>query len=216
MSTRPARLIVAIFAAFAMTVLVSARAAFSQDAEDSAAGVDASWDGSGPALDGDAETADKVLEIPQVVACGEDGVSIHCAGGSDEDADDADADAINASSPGAPPTLDDDTADARSPDQDWGTAHDYQNEPVYVVPYAAYSSTVIVVVGTMNRPWQFPASPYAAMSNPLMQAARPPLNPGLLMNSPLMPGFNHPAGYPMMGKMTAHASFGFHHFGAHH
>ncbi len=203
--TRPARLIVAIFAALAMTVLVSARAAFSQDAEDSAAGADASGESTGPALDGDAETGDKVLEIPQV-ACADDGVSVPCADGSDEYAD-----AINAPSPGAPPTLDDDTADARSPNQDWGTLDDYQNEPAYGVPYAVYSYRMTVAAGTMNRPSPFPASAYVPMSSPLTQAARPPLNPGPWMISPSMSAFSHPAGSPMMGMTMSHPSFGFPH-----
>jgi len=214
MSTRPARLIVAIFAAFAMTVLVNARAAFSQDAEDSAAGADVSLEGPGPDLDADVETADKVLEIPQA-ACATDDVPVACADGSDEDAA-AGGDGINASSPGAPASLDDDTADASSPNQDWGTLADYQNQPAYGVPYAAYGSPMIVVAGTMSRPWQLSASRYAAMSNPMMQAARPPLSPGLLMNSPWMPGFNHPLGNPTMGMMMTHGSFGAHHFGFHH
>ena len=208
-STRPARLIVVIFAALAMTVLVSARAAFSQDAEDSAAAADVSWEGPGrsldPALDGDAETGDKVLEIPQV-ACADDGVSVPCADGSDEYAD-----AINAPSPGAPPTLDDDTADARSPNQDWGTLDDYQNEPAYGVPYAVYSYRMTVAVGTMNRPSPSPASAYVPMSSPLTQAARPPLNPGPWMISPSMSAFSHPAGSPMMGMTMSHPSFGFPH-----
>ena len=212
MSTRPTRLIVAIFAALAMTVLVNARAAFSQDAEDYPAGAGVSLEGPGPALDADAETADKVLEIPQA-ACATDDVPVACADGSDEDAD---GEGMNASSPGAPLSRDDDTADAGSPNQDWGTLDDYQNEPAYGVPYAVYGSTVIVVAGTMNSPWQSPAAPFAAMSNPLMQAARPPLNPGLLMNSPWMPGFNHPLGNPMMGMMMPHGPFGPHHFGLHH
>jgi hypothetical protein len=192
-----------------MTVLVSARAAFSQDAEDSAAAADVSWEGPGrsldPALDGDAETGDKVLEIPQV-ACADDGVSVPCADGSDEDAD-----AINAPSPGAPPTLDDDTADARSPNQDWGTLDDYQNEPAYGVPYAVYSYRMTVAVGTMNRPSPSPASAYVPMSSPLTQAARPPLNPGPWMISPSMSAFSHPAGSPMMGMTMSHPSFGFPH-----
>jgi hypothetical protein len=192
-----------------MTVLVSARAAFSQDAEDSAAAADVSWEGPGrsldPALDGDAETGDKVLEIPQV-ACADDGVSVPCADGSDEDAD-----VISAPSPGAPPTLDDDTADARSPNQDWGTLDDYQNEPAYGVPYAVYSYRMTVAVGTMNRPSPSPASAYVPMSSPLTQAARPPLNPGPWMISPSMSAFSHPAGSPMMGMTMSHPSFGFPH-----
>lgn len=206
---RPARLVVAMLAALAMTALVGARAAFSQDADDSAAGADASWERTGPAIDEGAETANEVLEIPQV-ACGEDGVPVACADGSDEDAD-ADGQAINASSPGVPPTLDDDTADARLPNQDWGTIDDYQNEPAYAVPYAVYPYPMAVAAGTMNRPSTFPASAYIPMSSPLTQAARPPLNPGPWMLSPAMSPFSHPAGSPMMGITMSHPSFGFHH-----
>ncbi len=213
MSTRPARLIVAIFAALAMTVLVNARAAFSQDAEDSAAGTDASWEPAGsavdPAVDEDAPTADKVLEIPQLT-CATYGVSVPCDDGSDENADD-DGQAINAPSPGAPPTLDDDTADASQPNQDWGTLDDYQNEQAYGVPYAVYPYLVTVAAGTMNRPSPFPASPYVPMSSPLTPAARPPLNPGAWMIPPSMSPFSHPAGNPMMGMTMSHPLFGFHH-----
>jgi hypothetical protein len=198
-STRPERLIVAVFAALAMSVLMSARAAFSQDAGDSAARADASLEGTAPVLDGDAESEENVLEIPQ----------LKCAGGSDEDAD---ADAASASSPGAPPTLDDDTADAGQPNQDWGTPADYQNQPVYAVPYAVYSYQVTVAVGTMNgilRPG--PTQAYALMSSPLTQAARPPLNPGPWMLSPWMSPFSHPAGSRMMGRTMSHPFSGFHH-----
>jgi len=207
-STRPARLIVAIFAALAMTVLVNARAAFSQDAEDSAAGTDASSESSGPAVDGGAETADKVLEIPQLT-CANDGISVPCGGG-DEDAD-ADSQAINAPSLGAPPTLDADTADASGPNQDWGTLYDYQNQQAYGVPYAVYPYPMTVAVGTMNRPSPYPALAYVPMSSPLTQAARPPLNPGPWMMSPSLSMFSHPAGNPMMGMTMSHPLSGFHH-----
>ena len=170
-SKRPARLIVAMFAAFAMTVLVNARAAFSQDAEDSAAGTDASLESTGPAIDEDAQTADKVLEIPQLT-CATDGVSVPCDDGADADAD-AGGQAINAPSPGAPPTLDDDTADASSPNQDWGTVDDYQNEQAYGVPYAVYPYPTILAAGTMNRPSPFPASAYVPMSSPLTRGRAP-------------------------------------------
>ncbi len=211
MGTRLARLIVAIFAALAMTVLVSARAAFSQDAGDSAAVADASREGTGPALDGDAETADKVLEIPQV-ACADDGVSVPCADGSDEEGDDSDEDGetINASSPGAPPTLDNSSADARSPNGDLGTPDEYQNQPAYAVPYVVYAYPVTAAAGTMNRPSPFPASRYAPMSGPLTQAARPPLNPGPWMLSPSMSAFSRPAGNPMIGMTMLRRSFAFH------
>src|ERR1019366_7016844 len=172
MGTRLARLIVAIFAALAMTVLVSARAAFSQDAEASAAVADADLEPTGPALDGNVDTADKVLEIPQV-ACADDGVSVPCTDGSDADAD-AGGETINASSPGAPPTVDDETADARSPNQNLGTPADYQNEPAY-------------------------GAPSGPRSTPLPRAPRPPLNPGPWMLSPAMSPFSHPAGNPMIG-----------------
>jgi hypothetical protein len=207
-STPSARLIVAIFAALAMIVLVSARAAYSQDAEDSAAGIDASLEGPGPAVDEDAKTADKVLEIPQLT-CANDGISLPC-GVSDEDAD-AGAQAINAPSPGAPPTLDDDTAAASLPNQDWGTLDDYQNQQAYGVPYAVYAYPMIVAAGAMNRPSPSPASAYVPMSGPLTQAARPPLNPGPWMMSPSLSPFSHPAGNPMMGMTMSHPLSGFHH-----
>ncbi len=208
MGTRLARLIVAIFAALAMTVLVSAPAAFSQDAGDSTAAADASREGTGPALDGDAETADKVLEIPQV-ACADDGVSVPCSDGSDEEGDD-DGETIYASSPGAPPTLGGDTADARSPNQDLGTPDDYQNQPANGVPYVVYAYPMTAAVGTMNRPSPFPASPYAPMSSPLTQVARPPLNPGPWMLSPSMSAFSRPAGNPMIGMTMLRRSLAFH------
>ncbi len=191
-----------------MTVLVSARAAYSQDAEDSAAGVDASLEGPGPAVDEDAKTADKVLESPRLT-CANDGISLPC-GVSDEDAD-AGAQAINAPSPGAPPTLDDDTAAASLPNQDWGTLDDYQNQQAYGVPYAVYAYPMIVASGTMNRPLPSPASAYVPMSGPLTQAARPPLNPGPWMMSPSLSPFSHPAGNPMMGMTMSHPLSGFHH-----
>ena len=207
-SMRPARLVVAIFAALAMTVFVSARAAFSQDADDYAAGADASWERTGPAIDEDAETADKVLEIPQV-ACAKDAVSVTC-GGTDEDGND-DAQSVNAPSPGAPPTLDDDTANAAWPNQGWGTLDDYQNEPAYGIPYGMSPYGMTVAVQTMNRSLApVPASAYVPMSSPLTQAARPPLNPGPWMTPPSMSAFSRPAGSPMMGLAMSPTSFGFH------
>lgn len=198
-STRPARLIVAIFAALAMTVFVNARAAFSQDA-DSGTSVDDSWERPGPVIDEDAETAEKVLEIPQVT-CAKDGASVPCDG-ANADGDDDDSQAITAPSPGAPPTLDDDTQASAAPDPDWCTLNDYQNQEANGVPYGVYPYP-ITVVGTMNRP-SVPASAYVPISSPLTQAARPPLNPGPWMLRPSMSAFSHPAGSPMM-------SFAFHH-----
>jgi len=203
-SVRSTRLIVAIFAALAMTVFVNARAAFSQDA-DSGTSVDPSWERTGPAIDGDAESADKVLEIPQA-PCTKDGVSVACADTNPAGSDDDNDQAINAPSPGAPPpTLDEDTASSAAPDdQDWGTVDDYQNQPAYGVPYAVYPYPT-TVAGRMNGPSQLPASALAPMSSPITQAARPPLNPGPWMLSPSMSTFSRPAGSPMM------MSFGPHH-----
>lgn len=194
-SARPARLIVAIFAALALSVFANARAAFSQDAV-SGTSVDANWERTGPAIEGDAESADKVLEIPQA-ACTKDGISVACAGTNPADSDDNDQ-AINAPSPGAPPpTLDEDTASSAAPDdQDWGTVDQYQNQPGYGVPYAVYQRPV-TVAGTARIPSPVPASAYAPMSSPITQAAHPPLNPGPWMLGPSMSAFSRPAGSPM-------------------
>jgi hypothetical protein len=220
-STRPARLIVAIFAALTMTVFANARFAFSQDVTDpgaapdsgavadSGTSVDASWERSGPAIDEDAETADKVLEIPQAT-CPKDGSPAPCDSSDD---DDDDGQAISAPSPGAPPAdSDDDTASSGAPDQDWGTADDYQNQQDYAVPYAVYPYPYgVAVPQALNRHSQVPASAYAPMSSPITQAALPPLNPGPWMNSPAMSTFSRPAGSPMMPMMMSGRSFGFHH-----
>jgi len=208
-STRPARLIVAIFAALAMTVFVNARAAFSDDVEDSGAGADANWERTGPAVDEDADTAGKVLEIPQAT-CSKDGVSVPCDVDTADPTDD-DGQAINAPSPGAPPTLDDDTANAGAPNQDWGTVNDYQNEQIYGVPYAVYPYSVTVASGTMNRPSPLPPSAYAPMSSPLTQAAHPPLNPGPWMTPASMSAFSRPAGSPMTPMTMPGPLLGFHH-----
>jgi hypothetical protein len=219
-SMRPARLIVAIFAAIAMSVFVSARAAYSQDADDAAAGADANWNSTdaaidpttAPPIDEDAAAAEKVLEIPQV-ACAKDDASESCASGSDEDGDDSQA--INAPSPGAPPASDDDTASNAVPGNDWGTADDYQNQQydgTYGVPYAGYPYTVtgapypVTIIGTNRGP--LPASAYVP-SSPLTQAATPPLNPGPWVVPSAMSAFRRPAGSPMMG-MSMHSSFRFH------
>src|SRR5271168_1067891 len=127
---RPARLIVASFAALAMLVLVNAHAAYSQDAV-SGTSVDAGWDSTGPAIDESAESADKVLEIPQATCA--DGSSGPCDP-TTADADSStgtgdDGQAINAPSPNAPPpTVNEDTASSAPSSDDWGTAADYQNQ----------------------------------------------------------------------------------------
>jgi hypothetical protein len=210
-NARPSRLILATIAALAMTVFVNARISFSQDAPESGTSVDANWDSTGPTIDEDAASADKVLEIPQAT-CENDGTSAPCDGpvaaGSTDDSQ-----AINAPSPGAAPQVyDDDTASA-VPDEDWGTADDYQNQQVYAVPYAAYSYPYAVGGPlTMNRLSPVPASAYApmTMSSPVTQAARP-LNHGPWMTPPSMSVFSRPAGSPMMGMSMSHSAFAFHH-----
>jgi hypothetical protein len=217
MSTaRPARLIVAIFAALAMTVFVNARVAYSQDAPVSGTSVDANWESTGPSIDEDAASADKVLEIPQA-KCDNDGTSTPCDAPAAAGNDDNDQ-AINAPSPGSPPQVyDDDTASNAAANEDWGTADDYQNQQVYAVPYAAYSYSYPYAVAaplTANRPSPVPASAYVPMnpmSSPVTQAARPPLNQGPWMTPPSMSAFSRPAGSPMMGMSSmSHSSFGFH------
>jgi hypothetical protein len=208
---RPARLIVASFAALAMIVLVNARAAYSQDAV-SGTSVDAGWESTGPAIDESAESADKVLEIPQATCA--DGSSGPCDPAT-ADADSStgtgdDSQAINAPSPNAPPPTDENTASSAPSSDDWGTLDEYQNQQVYAVPYAVYPYTVAATTGAMNRP-QVPASAYVPMSSPLTQAARPPLNPGPWMNSASTSAFSRPAGGPMVGMMMSRPAWGFHH-----
>jgi hypothetical protein len=208
---RPARLIVASFAALAMILLVNVRAAYSQDA-DSGTSVDAAWDSAGPAIDESAESADKVLEIPQATCA--DGSSGPCDPTDDADSSTGtgdDSQAINAPSPGAPPaTANEDTASTDPSSDDWGTAADYQNQAAYAVPYAVYPYSVAATTGAVNRP-QVPASAFIpTRSSPLTQAALPPLNPGPWMLSPSVSTFSRPAGTPMMG-MSMHSSFAFHH-----
>ncbi|MFZ0679204.1 hypothetical protein [Candidatus Binatus sp.] len=210
MSTaRSSQFIVASVAALAMTVFVNARFAFSQEAPESGTSVDANWDSTGPSIDEDAASADKVLEIPQA-KCDNDGTSAPCdapAASGDDDNDQA----INAPSPGSPPQVyDDDTASSGAPDEDWGNADDYQNQQVYAVPYGGYGYPYTINTPlTMNRPSPVPASAYAPMSSPLTQAARPSLNQGPWMTPPTMSAFSRPAGSPMMGM--ASSPFGFHH-----
>lgn len=213
------RLIVAIFAALAMTVLTNARFAFAQDADtpdvsadsgavaDSGTSADASWERSGPAIDEDAAAADKVLEIPQA-PCAKDPASAACASSDDGSGDDGEA--INAPSPGAPPqpSFDDDTASNGATDPDWGTVDEYQNQQV-AVPYAVYPYPYAVTtgIGTIRTPSSVPASAYAPMSSPITQAAQPPLHQGPWMTPPTMSAFGRPAGSPMM---MSGPSLGFH------
>jgi len=236
------RLIVAIFAALAITALVDTRGVRAQDAPadsvitdapadsvipdapadpatsaDSSSDADASWQRTGsapdPTIDDDAETAEKVLEIPQAV-CATDNPPASCdSNDADADADD-DSQAINAPSPGSPPpTVDDNTANSNLPSDNFGDADDYQNQEVngipYTVPYAVYPYPTTAAAGTNLT--SGPAAPYVPaglpsmpMSSPLTQAARPPLNPGPWMTHPSMSMYSHPAGSPMV-------AFGFHH-----
>jgi hypothetical protein len=202
------RLIIATCAALALTLYVNARSAFAQEDPESGTSVDANWDPTGPTIDEDAASADKVLEIPQA-ACTRDDASVPCdnstTAANDNDPDDQ---TINAPQPGAPPSvLDDDTASSGAPDSDWGDANDYQNQQVYAIPYAVYGGYGVNVAQTTNGPVSIPSSAYA--SSPITQAARPPLNQGPWMNPPTMSAFGRPAGSPMMGM--ASSPFGFHH-----
>jgi len=164
-----------------MTVIVGAGSAFSQDAAGSAAGAAASPEGTPPALDGNADSAENVLEVPQMT-CVNYGASISCGGGSDGDADGGGV-AINALWPGAPaylPMSSPLTQAARPP----------LNPGSWMLS---------------------PASANVPMSSPLTQAASPPLNPGPWMLSPSRPAYNQPPGSPMAGTAMAHPSSGSHH-----
>ena len=199
---RPAAFV--LFALFALLALAGPRIAFAQDA--SASGdSDTNWVrvDSGPG----GESADQVLEIPQV-ACGDD-VSVPCDEGSDaSNSPDSDDDGIPAygGSPASPQTFDDDTAIAGTADSDWGTADDYLNQPIYGVPYG-YVASKGSISGNLPPGGRspFPFSPMET-SSPVTQAAMPPLNPtGAWMTPPSMSAFSRPAGNPMAG-----APFRFH------
>lgn len=179
--------------------------------DDVSGGADSSWERAGaatdPTIDDDAETADKVLEIPQAV-CSKDGAGPSCSTDADrDDDDDDDSQVINAPSPGAPPpTLDDDTTSSAAPPDDWGDVDDYQNQQVYAAPYAVPYAVPYPYQVTSAAPTNqlSPPSTFVPMSSPLTPAARPPLNPGPWMLSPHT--YSHPAGSPMIGM-----AMGFHH-----
>ena len=208
------RLIIATFAALAMTIVVNAHPTFSQEGPESGTSVDANWASTGstidaPTIDDSAASADKVLEIPQT-ACTKDGATVPCDDATTANADDGNDQAINAPQPGSPPTVyDDDTASAGA-DTNWGDASDYQNQQVYAIPYPVYGYSYPVTVARTN-PSPVPASAYAPMSSPVTQAATPPLGQGPWMNPPTMSAFARPAGSPMMGMSMSHSAFGFHH-----
>jgi hypothetical protein len=215
---RVPRLITAIFAALAMTVFINARAAFSQDAAESAPSVDAAPSGdatsgasadatsgtsvdanwervdSGPTIDTDAASADKVLEIPQA-KCSGDEDSGPCDANANTDANANDDGGINSPSPGAPPqTFDEDTA-STAQDPDWGSVDEYQNQQAYNVPYAIYPYQTNVY-GAYRRPSQLPQTTFAPVNGPLTQAVRPPLSQGPWMTPARMSAFSRPAGSP--------------------
>src|SRR5271155_4097223 len=139
---RPTRLIAAIFSALAISVFINARA-FAQEAPVSGTSVDSAWESTAPdattapTIEDDVATGDKVLELPQVT-CPKDSAPGSCDPNAVDDDDDDDSHAINAPSPGAPPTVDDDTADNAVPSDDFGNADDYQNQEVNEVPYVVY------------------------------------------------------------------------------
>ncbi len=201
------RLIAAIFSALLIIVFVNARA-FAQEAPVSGTSVDPGWesteDANAPAIDDDVATADKVLELPQVT-CPKDSAPGSCDPNA-VDGDDDDSHAINAPSPGAPPTGDDDTADSATTGDDWGNVDDYQNQQVIAVPYAVYPSTT-TALATVNSP-SVPSSTLAPTSSPITQAARPPLNPGPWMLNNSMSVYSRPAGSPML---MAAPAWGLHH-----
>jgi hypothetical protein len=204
-TSRASRLIAAIFTALAMSLLVNARAALSQDAAgsdtsaDSGAvsgtSVDSDWtrvDG-GPTIDESAASGDKVLEIPQA-KCSNDEDSGPCEANANNNPNDDDG-GIVAPSPGAPP--DEDTASNTAGD-DWGNVDEYQNQQAYNVPYPVYQYypyATTGAVGAMRRPGPLPSTGYAT---PLTQASRPPLNQGPWMTPSTMSAFSRPAGGPMM------------------
>jgi hypothetical protein len=216
------RLIASIFAVLALMLFVNVRAALSQDAAESGTSVDANWErvDTGPSIDEDAASGDKVLEIPPA-KCSNDDESGPCNANTNTDASADDDGGIAAPSPGAPPqTFDEDTA-STAQDPDWGSVDEYQNQQAYNVPYAMYPYPYPVYPnqvnggGALRRP---PQSNFAPVNGPLTQAARPPLNQGPWMTPPTMSTFSRPAGSPPAygrpagGPMTMSAPLaGFHH-----
>jgi hypothetical protein len=198
-SVRPTRLIAAIFSALAISVFINT-SAFAQEAPVSGTSVDSAWESTAPdattapPIDEDVATGDKVLELPQVT-CPKDSSPGSCDPNA-VDGDDDDSQAISAPSPGAPPTVDDDTADSAVPGDDFGNVNDYQNQEVNDVPYPVYPSTT-TALATVNSP-SVPSSTLAPMSSPITQAARPSLNPGPWMLNNSMSVYSRPAGGPML------------------
>lgn len=210
-----------LFALFALITLAGAHAGFAQDDPASGSDSGANWERVDPDLpspDLTAESAEKVLEIPQA-ACVQDGVSIPCderisvsnSPGDDNVNDDAIPQASGGLSPASSPTLDDDTASAApiGSDSDWGTADDNANQPIYGFPNAMAQYGSVASGGPIYRnPAEVPVPPSMAfpfppmaMSSPLTPAARPPLSPvGPWMTPPSMMMLSRPAGSPMAGQ----------------
>ena len=231
-SLRPAAF--GLFALLALIALAGSRAAFAQDAAtsgdaavsgDSAALIDGATtaDSAGPGdaiavgsdSSGDwqranpdltAESAEKVLELPQT-ACVENGVSIPCderitVSNAPGTVDDNGAQTADGSVPGSPQTFDDDTASAAPAESeaDWGTADDYANQgPIYGIPYGTVVSRGPIYGSPQIPPSMVFPFPPRPMSSPLSQAARPSLSPGPWMTRPSMMMLSRPAGSPMAG-----------------
>jgi hypothetical protein len=198
----------------------SGDAATSSDAAVTTADSSANWkrvDPDSPAADLSADSADKVLEIPQT-ACFENGVTIPCderlsvnkssANGDDNgDGGDTITSPGGGMAPASPQTFDanENTASAGpaiGSDSDWGTAEDYQNQQAYGFPYAISPYGLASrgpVYGSGYGSGQVPPSgflyPPMATSSPITQAARPPLSPW--MTPPSMLTYSRPAGSPM-------------------
>lgn len=186
-----------------------------------AAGNDSSGDWQRANPDLSTESAEKVLELPQT-ACVENGLSIPCderivvsnapgtgsaSDGQQNNQDDDGAHEGGGYAPASPQTFDDDTASVApaGSEADWGSADDYANQtPIYGLPYGAVQYGGGASRGPIYGNPQIPPSmvfpfPPRAMSSPLTQAARPPLNPGPWMTPPSMMMLSRPAGSPMAG-----------------
>jgi hypothetical protein len=234
---RPAAL--GLFALFALIAFARARVVFAQDAGDSAdadasinaattadsagpgdavaAGSDSSGDWQRVNPDLSAESAEKVLELPQT-ACVQNGVSIPCderivvgnapgTGLANDNSQDNQDDGTQAaggggSAPASPQTFDEDTASAApTGDSDWGTADDYANQqPIYGIPYGSVASRGPIYGNPQIPPSMVFPFPPAPISSPITQAARPPLRTrGPWMTPPSMMIMSRPAGSPMAG-----------------
>ena len=187
-----------------MTVFVNARIAFSQEAPESGTSVDANWDSTGPTIDDNAASADKVLEIPQAT-CNNDGLRFPATRRLPS-GDDPDDQTINAPQPGSPPQSTMTTPPAAARQMRIG-ARGRLSESAGLC--GAVRRIMLTVRGRRpahdeSDPRPFPRLRISLpMSSPLTQAARPPLSQGPWMNPPTMSAFGRPAGSPMMGMASA-------------